>query len=473
MPKPNDNNSHQGNSPQSNPPQNNSQQNNSPHSNSPQSNSPQKNVSQYDPSYNPKRQKPKKHFYQNKKQLFIGLLILLGIGLFIAVTVFAVLPMFSYQEPAVEAIVIPQPTPSPTPRPTPVPTPTLTPEPTPDPMEGMVHSPLTGLPIPEETAPLRPVAVVINNHSRALPQSGISEAEIIYEVLAEGNITRLVAIFHQLQSPRIGPVRSTRDYFVDFAIAYDSVFVHHGGSPSGYARLRNLNVDRLDGMALEGTVFWRDPERRKVPALIEHSSYTGMEQLETAMETRNIRRERLEDDNMGFAFNLDEVPFETIALASGGDFSPCLELTVPFSQGYPRRFVYDPETMTYAVYNVHGPHIDEDIEDEEEAQLHVTNILVQHTRMWLTGDAEGRREVVTIGSGTGYLAAEGGIVNVRWERDSHQTPTRWYFMNGEPITLIPGQTWINVLQDTIPIQVVTGLEPEEEAEEEDEYDEDN
>jgi len=324
-------------------------------------------------------------------------------------------------------------------------------------MEGMVHSPLTGLPIPEGSEYLRPVAVVVNNHSRALPQGGISEAEIIYEVLAEGNITRLVAIFQQLESPRIGPVRSARDYFVDFALSYDAVFVHHGGSPSGYARLRNLGVDRLDGMALEGITFWRDPERRRIPALLEHSSFTGAEELEEAMASRNIRRQLNGDIDLGFAFNLEEIPFEALARAAGGSFRPCLELTVPFSNGYPRHFIYDPDTMTYAVYNAHGPHIDENIEDDALNQLHVANVLVQLVRSRVVpGDEEGRREVTTVGSGNGYLATLGGIASVRWERESLTTPTRWYFLNGQPLQLTPGQIWINVLQDTADIQVITG-----------------
>ena len=430
-----------------------------------------------------------------KKNKFLFWVLVFSCTGLLAVSTTAAL--FSFLSPSPEPaapVVVPVATPRP------VPTPAPTPEPTPDPMLGMVHSPLTGLPIPEESAPLRPVAVVINNHTRALPQSGISQAEIIYEVLAEGNITRLVAIFHQLESERIGPVRSTREYFADFAIAYDAVFAHHGGSPAGYARLRNLGMDFLDGMALESTTFWRDPERRRIPALIEHSSFTGATILNEAMERRNIRRELYEDSSIGFEFNLEEIPFQTLARATGGTFRPCLELIVPFSDAYTRRFVFHPETSKFAVYNRNGPHIDENIKlendnDEEEqendndngndndedaeendapvdAQVRVKNVLVQHVRMrTIPGDAEGRREVHTVGSGSGYLATMGGIIPVLWERDSVDTPTRWYFMSGNPLQLTPGNTWINVLQDTVAIEIVTSLDlPEEEGDEEEEND---
>ena len=391
-----------------------------------------------------------------RKSFFMWLLIFSAVGLVSVLSVFIMLySMMPSPQPVVPAVVtLPSPAPSPLPSPSPTPAPTPTPEPTPDPMLGMVLSPFTGLPIPEESEHLRPVAVVVNNHSRALPQSGISEAEIIYEVLAEGNITRLVAVFHQLKAEKIGPVRSTRDYFADFAIDNDAILAHHGGSPSGYARLRNLGLDGLDGMQLEGSVFWRDPERWRVPAMREHSSYTGAEQLENGMANRNVRRDRRENDGLGFAFNFDEIPFDLLAKASGGAFRPCIELTVPFSNGYPRRFVYNPRYSKFAVYNVHGPHIDGNIENAEEAQLHVTNILVQHVRM-RTVDGEGRREVTTVGSGNGYLATAGGIVSVRWVRDSHSSPTRWYFVNGQPLQLNPGKTWICLLSDNIDIQVVS------------------
>ena len=393
----------------------------------------------------------------NKKNRFwLCLSIIFGLGILIAL-VSPVLLNISLLSPEPVQYVIVVPSPLPTQAPSPTPTPKPTPEPTPDPMEGLVHSPLNGMPILEGLEYLRPMAVVVNNHSRALPQSGISQAEIIYEVLAEGDITRLVAIFQQLEAEAIGPVRSTRDYFVDFAIQHDAVLVHHGGSVSGYNRIRNLGIPSLDGMILEGITFWRDPERRRIPALFEHSSFTGAEQLESAMEERNIRRYLEGNETINFLFNQDEeASFAEIAQ----DSSPALEIIVPFSATYPRSFIFDPERQMYAVYNIHGPHIDAlliDEEDEEVAQIFVTNVLIQKARSRVI-DNEGRREVTTVGSGTGYLATAGYIADIRWERDSNTSPTRWYFMNGEPVKFNPGQIWINVLQEGVNLHVTTGLE---------------
>jgi len=400
---------------------------------------------------------------RRKNSIYMWMLTISSVGIVtMIITITMAVLLFSPSEEIVQGAAPPiMFLPEPSPRPSLVPPPVVeyTPEPTPDPMEGMVLSPLTGLPVPEETATLRPMAVVINNHSRALPQSGISEAEIIYEVLAEGNITRLVAIFHQLNAPKIGPVRSTRDYFADFALENDAVFVHHGGSVSGYARLRNFGIDRMDGMALEGVTFWRDPERRRIPAMLEHSSYTGATELEETMANRNIRRELSENSaRLAFEFNHDNIiPFAALARSTGGNFRHAPEVTVPFSQGYPRRFVFDPQTNMYLVYNSGGPHIDENIEDPDYAQVRVSNVLIQNVRMRVI-DGEGRRDVGTVGSGTGYLATMGGNVNVRWERASHTAPTRWYFANGTPMIISPGHTWINLLQDSIAVIVTEHTE---------------
>jgi hypothetical protein len=305
-------------------------------------------------------------------------------------------------------------------------------------MEGLVFSPLTGLPIPEEYAPLRPVAVVVNNHSRALPQSGLSQAEIIYEVLAEGNITRLIAVFHMLEAGQIGPVRSTRMYFADVALNHDAIFVHHGGTPEGYARLANLSVDRMDGIALEGTVFWRDrtyPEWTGITRqrALEHSSYTSWQRISARMDSQEMR-DYIGDGNFGFTFG--EIP---AGVQSAGNAEHIL---VPFS-GYTRSFYFQPEYGHYIVHNRSGPHLDA----ETREPLITHNVLVQITQKRIL-DAIGYRAVTTVGEGRGYFAANGQFFETRWEKSSHQSPMRWYFLCGTPLVMTPGKTWVNVLQNT-------------------------
>ena len=296
---------------------------------------------------------------------------------------------------------------------------------------------LTGLPIDEEYLDRRPIAVVINNIHVAQPQSGIAQADIIYEVLAEGDITRFVAIFQSYMPSVIGPVRSTRDYFADFALNHDSIIVHHGGSPAGYTHIRNTGIPSLDGMQLEGTVFWRD---RSYPAWhrnsgqrpIEHSSFTSWERIYNHLSSRNIRSTINESPAFGFSFG--EVP-EGEGLAE--------TIRVPFSPIYVRTFIFDPETGLYMVEYQHGPHLDAVTQE----QIAVSNVLVQFVTKRVIGPY-GRRAVGTVGEGTGYFATGGHYQPVRWVKESATSPMRWYFEDGTPLVLTPGRTWVNVFQTT-------------------------
>jgi len=308
-----------------------------------------------------------------------------------------------------------------------------------EPADHRPRSLLTGLPIEEAYLTRRPIAVVINNLFPALPQSGIASADIIYEVLSEGDVTRLVGIFQSDVPEKIGPVRSARDSFVDFAFNHDAIFVHHGRSPDADTRLRNTRITNLDGMALEGTVFWRDrsyPEWHSNTGRrpLEHSSYTSWERIARHMESRSIRD--YVNDNPAYGFTFGVVP-------ECPDAGVANIVTVPFSVPYIRTFIFDPEAGVYLVENRNGP-----LQDAETAeQVGVVNILIQLTTKRVTGSL-GQRTVGTVGEGAGFLVTGGTYRPVRWAKDSHTAPMRWYFEDGSPLVLAPGVTWICVFQTT-------------------------
>jgi len=296
----------------------------------------------------------------------------------------------------------------------------------------------------------RPVAVVIDNIRRALPQSGIAQADILYEALAEGGATRLVAVFKEFDAERIGPVRSARSYFVDFAIDHDAIFIHHGGSPASYNDLRSMNIDRLDGM-VEGQVFWRDRDRIN-RGLHDHSSYTSTERIWRRINERNIRY-AMHEDRVSM-FNFFPVP------TSPRGSEPAAEFEIRFIQGYSTRFVFDEETSLYAMSTTHGAHIDA----ETGEQLTFSNVIVQNTQVrHIPGDNAGRREIVTVGQGTGYLFTNGQVAPIRWAKDNRMSSTRWYNENGLPLNINIGRTYIAVTENT-PIIVETDIEDEHEDE---------
>ena len=189
----------------------------------------------------------------------------------------------------------PEPEPTPTPTPTPVATPT--PEPTPTPYNGPV-SPLSGLPMGEEWVNRRPVAVMLNNLKEALPQLGQSSADIIYEVPAEGGITRMLGVYQSLDGVgTIGSIRSARPYYLELALGHDAIFLHAGGSVDAYDKIRQWGVPALDavngpylGSSPGSNLMWRDPERRKSYSL-EHTVVTTGETIMELLPTYSLRLE--------------------------------------------------------------------------------------------------------------------------------------------------------------------------------------
>ncbi len=300
--------------------------------------------------------------------------------------------------------------------------------------ENTVPSLFTGLPIYESYKLILPKAVVINNLQKALPQSGISQADIIYEVLAEGDITRLIAIFQDFNSAKIGPVRSTREYFADFAIDNGAVLVHHGGSDAGYSVLKTYKLNNLDGMALEGKTFWRDQARVKSLGM-EHSSYTDTERLNAAMTQYKYNQTIKDEPRFEFYENKSNVQ----------EAEPASTITVAYSASQNGVFKYDSEKNVYWRFQGRGQ--DKHIDEENGEQLSVTNVIIQLVSMnVIAGDSAGRRAVGLVGQGKGYLATNGTYIPIKWKKDSHNSPTVWMFEDGKPLTLNKGKTWINVFQ---------------------------
>ncbi|MCL2574817.1 MAG: DUF3048 domain-containing protein [Defluviitaleaceae bacterium] len=299
---------------------------------------------------------------------------------------------------------------------------------------------LTGLPIDEEYLNRRPIAVTVNNAGPAWPHSGLLDADIIYEILIELPATRLVAVFQSEMPERVGPIRSTRDFFSGMVLNHDAILVHHGGTDSGYISVRDLPIVNIDGMQYDGTIFWRDRSYpqwtgRTGQRAFEHSSFSSWENLSRHIEARNIRDYINEEGDFGL--NFGEIP-EHIAPISNAE-----RVTVPFTASYTRHFIFDDENGHYMVENRDGAHRDA----ETQEQLFVNNVLIMITPRHGV-DMNGFASGTIVGEGIGYLATNGELFAVQWEKANHISPTQWFFEDGTPLALTSGKTWICVFQNT-------------------------
>lgn len=283
--------------------------------------------------------------------------------------------------------------------------------------------PLTGVGT-EEKAVGRPVAVMINNHPQARPQSGLGQADVVYELLAEGDITRFLAIFQSEKPEKIGPIRSARDYYIELAKGYDSLYIAHGYSPEAKAMLDKGYVDNLNGMNLDGTLFYRSTDR-KAP----HNSYTSFENILKGAEKRNYEMDKA-PSSLTF-LNKSEIE------ALSGNEAHSAMVTYFTNSIFNSIYEYDEALEKYKRYS--NGVLTADNDSGEPVLL--DNIFIVETAHKVI-DSVGRRSINLTSGGRGYLLQKGQWKEVDWENiDGKILPVS----NGKLVGLVPGKTWINVI----------------------------
>ena len=320
--------------------------------------------------------------------------------------------------------------------PSPSPTVTATPSPTPEVKRGPTN-PLTGEEMDEEQTKARPIAIMLNNIKRALPQLGNSQADILYEALAEGGITRLLGVYQSVDGVgEIGSVRSSRPYYLELALGLDAIYMHAGGSDAAYANIKAWNVTALDCVRTNAysKVFWRDQGRIKNNGL-EHSVLTSGEAITENFPNYSFRQTHEEGYTLPYTFAPDAAP-------AGGQTANTL--TVPFSSYKTGVFRYDAESKKYLVEEYGAPFIDGNTGE----QLAFTNVVVIQTTC-KTIDDYGRMRVDLSGySGNGYFAAGGKCIPITWEKADLNSPICYKTLAGEDVTFAVGNSYVNIIPNT-------------------------
>lgn len=303
-------------------------------------------------------------------------------------------------------------------------------------------NPLTGEGCAQDIAQKRPVAVMLNNLKKALPQLGVSQADIIYEAPAEGGITRMLAVFQSVEEVGdIGSVRSARDYYVSLAMGHDALYLHAGES-RGLCRHQELGAAAFDCVngPYEGTLFWRDKERRRSMGM-EHSVLTSGQTI-----SEPDAHLLLPPGAQGGV----SVPTAFLAEGEKAQGAPGNRVSVEFSTYKTGVFTYQPETGSYLVEEYGAPYLDGNTGE----QVAVKNVLVLRTDVsYLQGDDAGRLSVRTTGTGTGQLFCDGTVQDITWFKAKHGAPMTYCDQSGQPLKLGVGPTYVNLVDHSAQVTV--------------------
>ncbi|MCR4672956.1 MAG: DUF3048 domain-containing protein [Lachnospiraceae bacterium] len=296
--------------------------------------------------------------------------------------------------------------------------------------EGMMRSYLTGELVDEEVGSLKPFAIMINNHTDALPMSGVSQAEIIYEAEVEGGITRLMAIFQDIEDvEKIGSVRSARHYYLDFAHDNEAIYCHYGWSQYAQNRIQSEGIKTMNGLTLgDGTVYYRSSDR-----VAPHNVYTSGERLISGAESLGISREYPEGYTGRFTFNTEDTKPE-------GETADSIYIALASNV----RFEYNAEDGLYYRYQHGYEHCDRENGD----QLAFKNVIVQFVDMW-TISSYGHQDMTLNGEGSGYYFTDGVAVPVTWKRADNSDYTMYYDSDGNEITLNTGKTMFEIIRSSV------------------------
>ncbi len=304
-------------------------------------------------------------------------------------------------------------------------------EPVPVKEETGPFNPYTGLPVEDTQILRRPIAVIVDNHPGARPQRGLMEADLIFEVLVEGGITRLIPLYLQHEPEVVGPVRSVRKYQVDLALAMDAVVAHCGASPGGYRRIEELGAEVFNDL-------WGAPGffREAITGVsYEHTLFTDVTRLRSLMSERGFEHDQPPQSPWDFARAGEHPGGEGVGAAS-------VSIAFPGGLGYVVGFEYDAERDLYLRFVSGREHADRDSGE----QLSGTNILILRvaTRL-IPGDTEGRLEMDFTGEGEGLVITGGHAREISWTRADVRSPFEFSDPHGDRLVLRPGLTWVEMV----------------------------
>ena len=306
-----------------------------------------------------------------------------------------------------------------------------TPETPPEPPKPAYTNPLSGEATEEDISQNCPFGIMTNNIVYAIPQHGISQAELVFEMNAEGNITRFIALYQNItkDSGRIGSIRSARPYYLDWALAFDCMYIHAGGSNTAYSDIKTRKVNNINVLGANNypKYFYRDEERKKAGYAIEHTMFTTGELL---TQLKADRPEMRQTHKEGYKCSLT---FTDTAQTANGVAANTVD--VMMNSNKHTIFDYDAATKQYFI----SEYGDQMIDGETKEKLSLKNVFVLFTKY--RHEYSGSTTLLAdMSGGKGIYACEGKLIEIEWKR-SDDEGLKIYTTDGKEVSFAVGHSF--------------------------------
>lgn len=301
----------------------------------------------------------------------------------------------------------------------------------------------------------RPLSVMIENHAEARPQSGLSYADVVYESIAEGGISRFMAVFYcgiSTGNVLLAPVRSARTYFLPWVLEYDALYNHVGGAGNcnddtvderakALCQIDQWRIKDMDQFGISFPTCYRNYDRLDHPVATEHTMVCQTDKLFALAQKRGWTNV----DTKGVSWDKKFEPWQFKDDAKEVDRGTTSSISFVAWKGYEKdygvQWVYDKASNSYKRNNGGVPH--KDLESDE--QLTAKVLLIQFAKE--TGPVDDHMHLLyaNIGSGTGLLFQDGKAEKITWEKDDRTARTKFFNTAGKEVYITRGQIWIHML----------------------------
>lgn len=273
----------------------------------------------------------------------------------------------------------------------------------------------------------RPIAVMIDNHKSAWPQAGLNDAYLVYEIIVEGGETRLMPVFKGVSLDKIGPIRSSRHYFLDYALENGAIYVHYGWSPQAESDIKKLKVNNINGISQSAKDFWRVKDK-KAP----HNAVTSIKNILQMAGEKGYKTQSNEKSVLNY--QVEEINLDEGKTAS--------RVVIPYSTSNTVSYTYDETNKRYTRYSKNTKQTDWTTKKD----ITTKNIIITFAENYKLNDGENkdRQDLKNIGDKKGYYITNGKAIEIVCSKSSRTAKTVYKDLQGNEIKVNDGNTFIQI-----------------------------